>query len=249
MDWSHLVKAGRPNGMGSMPKNPGCAVCTEGCSEALQGDVCVWHFHRMGTLEQVQCGCKNNPCTYGDSPGRMMRRDYEIKKAATHGDILTYKDFAVIDSAGHFHCCGPSQNADTDIARCGDMRVCEDCAPKHKKLEYYEKQDSDDADSYEEICAHWFTKPEEPKAPEWPQRTAYSMAIAARQFAKKKVMTVIIEPTGPTCSFFKEGKLFTINSAFSAMDAARNSTTGEDLEWWVWFASWCPDCPANLRAY
>jgi len=255
MSLNYVFRRGPPTGMGSMPMNPKCAVCTGGCSEALVGDVCVWHRDRMGTLIKVNCGCKSNPCVDGDSPGRMMRRNYEIKKASARDETLTYSDFAVIDTAGHFHCCGSSQNGDTDIAQCGDMRVCVDCAPKHSKLVYYEKQDSDDDDDdddddhYEEYPDHRFDKVPEQKKPEWPHRAAYSSAIATRQYEKKKVMTCIIEPTGPTCSFFKDGQLKTVNSVFSVMEIARDSKSVEDLEWWIWFAGWCPDCPANLRKY
>jgi hypothetical protein len=243
--------AGAPNGMCSKPKNPGCAVCTDGCSEALLGDVCVWHSCRMGTLEQVKCGCKSNPCVDGDSPGRMMRREYEIKKAAARGETLTYSDFAVIDTVGHFHCCGQSQNGDTDIARCGDMRVCEDCAPKHTKLEYYEGHGSSDDDSYEEVPEHWLTKPKEPvsKVTEWIHRPAYSKAIVGRQAQNKKVMYANIHANGPECSLFKDGQLITVNSADGAFAEAKTAKTLEDMEWWTWFAGWCEDCPKNLRAY
>ena len=122
-------------GMGTKPKNPGCSICTDGCSESLKGDLCLWHSHRMGSLTEVKCGCEETTwkCVEGDSTARRMRRDYEIRKAEERGESFRYfVDFAVIDSAGKLHCCGKSQNADLDIGSCGDMRVCGDCYHKHK---------------------------------------------------------------------------------------------------------------------
>lgn len=143
MDWHSLVKAGAPYGMGSMPQNPDCSVRTDNCSEAVEGDLCVWHVHRMGLLVLEKCGCYTRPCVVGDATGRCLRRDYEIKKAAARGISLDYSSFAVVDSSGQLYCCGTCQNADTDIGRCGDMKVCGDCSYQHTKLDLYNVKDVD----------------------------------------------------------------------------------------------------------
>lgn len=247
MSWGHLVKSGAPNGMGSMPKNPKCAVHTDGCSEALLGDVCVWHSCRMGSINHVGCGCKTNLCVNGDSPGRKMRRDYEIKKAEDRGETLTYEDFAVIDSFGHYYCCGSSQNADSDIALCGDMRVCTDCAPKHSKLEYYHKQNSSD----EEIPDHWLNKPEEPvsKVDRWQHHIKFLQGDVDRQNEYKHTKLTEMEPTGPVCWIVKDGIWIKVDSAITAFNAAKDAATLEEMEWWTWFAGWFMDCPASLRHF
>src|SRR5580692_9366072 len=101
--------------------NVACGVNSVQCSQEMSKyPVCRWHHARMARWMNKQCGCKDNDVCDGDALGRMMFcQYYQIEK------------ITVIDCSGRWYCCGECQNTDTQVYRCGDLMICEDCVSTH----------------------------------------------------------------------------------------------------------------------
>lgn len=137
-DWGLYIDIKNPKGNGSYGGgNPKCfyaqnyeendKVLYKGLSSLCSKDmynenICYWHWVRMAEEKVATCDCgKSWLVAEGDMIGRRILRTYK-------------QDFSmpVIDSSGKLYCCGQCQNADSEIAACGEMLVCENCLHLHK---------------------------------------------------------------------------------------------------------------------
>ena len=209
-------------GLESKPENPACKVHTYGCSEAMKGDICFWHFYRMGKMKEFMCGCpgKKWKTVVGDSTGRSLARKY-----------YELKDVCTVDFAGHFSCCG----TDYTSFRCGEMRVCSSCKDQHPSLEGVNADGDSDTDSD--------TDNDEPII--WPHNQAYKDAVMSRMDDGKPIKYAMMTSEGPTFRIPDSmmGSL-EVKSASSALIAAGRNPA--EAEWWIWIAGWYDDCPVGI---
>src|SRR5580700_7443647 len=75
-------KEGGPHCYESGPLNPYCKVQNKFCSVALgaPGDICYWHWCRMGSVEILRCGCKLWETVSGDSVAQILTSRYYQKE-------------------------------------------------------------------------------------------------------------------------------------------------------------------------
>jgi len=226
VNWGLLTKKeGGSRCHESGPNNPACKTSNAYCSIDLggPGDICYWHWCRMGSIGDIRCGCKQWKVVSGDSPGRMLcYRYYDIR------------DGPCIDMV-NFYCCSTCQNCDCYVAKCGQMYVCEDCVGNHNEsyltnLKKYSNDDSDD-DAM------------------WPFAESFRIAFANRManpgtyweyisITKNGIRTTTKDPVYGVIN---------IEDAKSAILASRLDPAKR--EWWEWIAGWYDDCPPMLTKW
>jgi hypothetical protein len=119
-NWNVLVHRKDEYGYESSPNNPQCKTSSMGCSKAMKGDICFWHFHRMAKIATFRCGCNQKWKTLvGDSTGRHLGRKYYDE------------DMATLDTGNNWYCACGNQ---CESHKCGTMYVCDKCIHKHKKV-------------------------------------------------------------------------------------------------------------------
>ncbi len=133
-DYSQLVGRKDAFAHGSEPNNPFCKIHTEGCSEAMKAsDLCFWHYHRMGEVEEHECGClekKWKTATSDFIGSRMVQKYYSDTK------------ICYMDTSHKLYCCIDSSKARGPRVfapyKCGCMNICQACKDYHppaKKLD------------------------------------------------------------------------------------------------------------------
>ncbi len=144
LDWGDILKTHHNNHGGHNEK---CASDSEFCSTEMATDIpegmkplCLWHRARMAYHVVIKCKCGPRDVCDGDGPARYLFRNY-------HNSW----DMGVIEMGGTIYCCGSAQNGDSDIYKCGCMRVCAGCVDDHKKENLVPKSSaysSDSSDDY-----------------------------------------------------------------------------------------------------
>ena len=110
-----------------------CALQSKRCSGPIEFYLCKAHFRRMGRTIMVKCDCRESEAISGDSIGRLNLKDYLtfLNTLSTTGDNVRVPD-CIEDSAGFLFCC--SNSTGDYIAKCGEMRLCEDCIKLHTEV-------------------------------------------------------------------------------------------------------------------
>ena len=230
--WHYLAERKDKFGMSSMPKNPQCKLCTEGCSEAIKGDLCFWHHHRIAKVREYQCACPGKlwKTLVGDGTGRFLASEY-----------YQNDDLYKVDTASNFYC---SHAGDYHSYECGNLRLCSECKNDHPGC--------DNINNLPSGGDQWTVEdPVEDHSEDhsvWPSHSEYAYQLSQRMLNGQRYLVAVMTATGPTFSIpdVSFGGL-KVNSALSALIAAGRNP--KDAEWWVWIAGWYDDCPPGVTRH
>ncbi len=240
-----------PEMAGSYPYNEICATKSKCCSRSMAKEkICYWHWCRMGTEQEIRCGCSKRKIVNGDATGRSLYYNYNV---AIGGENVPT---SCIDMGGLVYCCSTCQNSDNYHWKCGEMFVCSGCKDQHVEEKMVDctlsdewnssdSSEDDDDDHHEDYC--------DDKNKSSLYGEGFFDAVLERRRNGKKIFYGVCDLEGKM-TYNARNHIYGSYTVRNARDAifqagCCSENENEEREWWIWLCGWYEDCPEGITRH